>query len=239
MDEQFNHEEEKSVEFETTAQAAPSETPAVPEKTFNLKKEIFEWIYTIGIALVIVLIIKGFLFDVVRVDGPSMNPTLVHNDRLIITKLGYEPQQGDIVILDSSYQHRMNYYAALEEKTGEETNWFRKLITYPKLPDSLKRRFYVKRIIALPGQTVDIQNGKVLVDGEILDEPYIKVETTITDPTVKYPVTVEEGKVFVMGDNRVNSADSRSSQLGQVPFDALLGKSQVRIFPFHKIGLTK
>ena len=70
------------------------------QDTFNLGREVWEWVYTIAIALVIAFVIKGFIFDIVRVDGPSMYPTLVNNDRLIITKLGYKPKQGDIIILD-------------------------------------------------------------------------------------------------------------------------------------------
>ena len=234
MDEQFNQEQQDVV-----VQTDELQEDTIPQKSFHLGREIFEWVYTIAIALIIAFFIKGFLFDVVKVDGPSMKPTLQHNDRLIITKLGYKPAQGDIIILDSAYTNRALYYETVEEKTGKEMNWFNKLLTYSSLPDSLKQRFYVKRIIALPGQTVDIQDGKVLVDGKVLDEPYISSETEIIDPTVKYPVTVEEDMVFVMGDNRSNSKDSRSSELGQVPIDAILGKSQLRIFPFNTVGITK
>ena len=84
-----------------------SETSVTDETTkeaFDLKKEVFEWIYTIVIALAIAFLIKGFIFDVVRVDGPSMETTLINNDRLVITKLGYKPQSQDIVILDSNYK---------------------------------------------------------------------------------------------------------------------------------------
>ena len=83
--------------------AEEAEAEKKPDKKMNsVGKEIFEWFYTIAIALVIAFAIKAFLFDVVRVDGSSMFPTLENNDRLIVTKLGYEPKQGDIIILDSS-----------------------------------------------------------------------------------------------------------------------------------------
>lgn len=235
MDEQFEH--------EYTAEASPLEEEAAPAEAaksgFNLGKEIFEWVYTIAIALVIAFLIKGFVFDVVKVDGQSMYPTLHNNDRLIVTKLGYKPQQGDIIVLDSTYKNRMAYYADLEASTGETYNFFEKLINYNSLPENLKRKYYVKRIIALPGQTVNIVNGKVLVDGAELEEPYYDGITTITDPTVSYPVTVEDDMVFVMGDNRPNSQDSRSSVLGQVPIDAIMGKSQLRILPLSSFGLTR
>ena len=74
------------------------------DKKTSLAREIWEWVYTLAIAIVIAMLIKGFIFDIVRVDGSSMFPTLVDNDRLIVTKLGYTPKQGDIIILDSEYK---------------------------------------------------------------------------------------------------------------------------------------
>lgn len=205
------------------------------KSNFNLLKEVWEWFYTIVIALLVVVIIKSFIFDIVRVDGPSMNPTLVHNDRLVITKLGYKPSAGDIIILDSAYKNREEYY----EESGKELNNVSKFFEYFNLPKELKRRYYVKRIIGMPGDTVEIRGGRVYVNDKELYEPYFNGETRITDYSVSYPVTVEEGHVFVMGDNRGNSTDSRSSSLGQVPIEAIEGKSQFRIWPFNAIGKTE
>ena len=81
-----------------------TETVAKEDKKTSLAREIWEWVYTLAIAIVIAMLIKGFIFDIVRVDGSSMFPTLVDNDRLIVTKLGYTPKQGDIIILDSEYK---------------------------------------------------------------------------------------------------------------------------------------
>lgn len=202
------------------------------ENSFNLLKEVWEWIYTIVIALAIAFLIKTYLFDIVRVDGPSMNPTLTHNDRLIITKLGYEPEHGDIVILDSTYKERQEYY---ESNTGADAGVFEKAKLYMGMPKSLKKRYYVKRVIAMEGDTIDIVNGDVILNGEVLEEDYFEGETAITDMSVNYPVTVSEGHVFVMGDNRSNSKDSRSSSLGEVPVEALLGKAQIRVWPLNSI----
>lgn len=209
------------------------------KSNFSLLKEVWEWFYTIVIALLVVIVIKTYIFDIVRVDGPSMNPTLVHNDRLIITKFNYAPAAGDIIILDSSYSDREKYLESYENATGKELNWVTKKLMYFNLPDDLKHRYYVKRIIGMPGDTINIKDGRVYVNDKMLDEPYFDGITQITDFSVSYPVTVKEGHVFVMGDNRGNSTDSRSSSLGQVPMEAVIGKSQFRIWPFNTIGKTE
>ncbi len=232
-------ENNNEINAEAFDETTPNVTDGSAKEVFNLKKEVFEWIYTIVIALIIAFLIKGFLFDVVKVDGNSMYPTLMHNDRIIITKLGYNPEQKDIIILDSKYKAREAYYS-LQEKSGKTYNPATKLFDYYfNLPQDLKKRYYVKRIIALPGQTVDIIDGKVWVDGEMLNEEYYQGETPILDHTVEFPITIDEDHVFVMGDNRPHSSDSRSSTLGQVPMDAILGKAQIRIWPLNTISLTK
>lgn len=206
------------------------------KESFNLKKEVLEWIYTIVTALIVVIVIKGFIFDIVTVDGSSMEQTLSDKDMLIVTKLAYKPEQFDVIILDSRYADREEYYASLDKDYNAAEKFFD---YYFNLPENLKKRYYVKRIIALPGQTVDIKDGKVLVDGEVLDEPYYDGTTPIIDPTVKYPLTVDENCVFVMGDNRHHSTDSRASSLGQVPYDAIFGKAQIRFWPLNDIELIK
>lgn len=209
--------------------------------SFSWGKEIWEWFYTIAIAVIIAMLIKTFLFDIVRVDGSSMYPTLENNDRLIVTKIGYKPQVDDIVILDSVYKKREAYYAQLaQEKNKTELSAIDKFLAQKDMPDALDKVYYVKRIIALPGQTVDVRgDGNVYVDGELVDEPFANGKTYSIDPTVEFPLTVEEGTVFVMGDNREHSKDSRASDLGLVPEDAILGKSQIRIWPFNHISFTR
>lgn len=200
---------------------------------FDLKKELFEWFYTIVAALVIVFVIKSFLFDLVVVDGPSMFPTLVNGDRLVVTKLNYKPAQQDIIVLDSTYESRNEYYAEI----GADST-FDKIVEYFKMPKNYKRRYYVKRIIGMPGQVVDIRDGKVYVDDKPLDESsYYNDLTSAYDPNIKFPFTVSEDCVFVMGDNRPQSKDSRSSELGEVPMDAIFGKCALRIWPLTSIGI--
>ena len=230
---------EENIEIDDIAPETESVEPE--KKPVNVAKEIWEWIYTIAIAVIIAFLIKSFLFDIVRVDGSSMFPTLVDNDRIIVTKLGYEPEQGDIIILDSTYKKREAYYDRLAAEEGkEELSAIDKLMESRSLPNEYKKIYYVKRVVALPGQTVDLgDDGKVYVDGVMLNEPYANGETRSIDSSVQYPVTIEDGMVFVMGDNRMHSKDSRASDLGQVPEDAILGKAQIRVWPFNSISLTK
>lgn len=210
------------------------------EKKNSIGREIWEWVYTIAIAIIIAMVIKGFIFDIVKVDGSSMFPTLVDGDRLIVTKLGYKPKQGDIIILDSEYKNREEYYDRIAEVNGDsDFGFFDKLIAKKDMPENLKKKYYVKRIIAMPGQTLDLIDGKVYVDGEELQEEYYNGVTSSIDPAVEYPITVEDNMVFVMGDNRTRSKDSRSSELGQVPYEAILGKSQLRVWPIGGFGLTR
>ncbi len=209
------------------------------KKEFNLLKEIFEWVYTIVIALVVAFLIKGFLFDIVEVDGSSMYPTLVDGDRLIVAKLLYEPKTEDIVILDASYKNRMAYYEELAKEDGKDVNFWFELVNYGKIPDDLKKVYYVKRVIATEGQTVDLVDGKVIVDGEVLDEEYYDGITNKTSNSIQFPLTVEKDHVFVMGDNRSASLDSRNQSVGQVPEEAVSGKSLFRIWPVTDWGITK
>lgn len=205
----------------------------------NWGREIWEWTYTIVIAVVIALLIKAFVFDVVKVDGSSMYPTLIDNDRMIVTKLGYEPKQGDIIILDSAYKKREEYYRVIASQQGDEKlGRLDRIVESFNLSEDLKKRYYVKRVIALPGQTIDLIDGKVYIDGEVLEEAYYDGETYPIDSLVEYPLTVSENMVFVMGDNRAHSKDSRSSDLGLVPYDAILGKARLRIWPLNSFGLV-
>ena len=206
---------------------------------FNIVKEVWEWFYTIALALIIAFTIKFYIVDIVRVDGPSMFPTLINNDRLVVTKIGYKPAKSDIIILDSAYKNRMEYYAEYEEINDTKLNFFTRINLYFKLPEELKRKYYIKRIIAMEGDTVDLKDGNVIVNGEVLEEPYYDGVTEITDIKTEYPFTVSEDCIFVMGDNRPNSKDSRSTSLGEVPVKAIGGKAVIRLWPLTSIGTLK
>ncbi len=176
----------------------------VSQKSMNMRKEIFEWIQAIVIALVIALLIRSYVFSLIKVNGHSMQPTLYHNERLVVTKLMYTPRQGDVIILD---------------------------------PPAHQQGPYVKRVVAVGGQTIDIDydNQKVYLDGVELQEDYIK-ESISSRGNIKLPMRVPENTVFVLGDNRNNSRDSRYRDIGVVPHENIIGKVTIRIWPLDKIG---
>lgn len=163
-----------------------------------------ELIRDIAVALVLVLILTSVIKPTI-VKESSMEPTLFENHYLIVSKLAYktgEMQRGDIIVFESE----------LETEDGD-------------------KKLLIKRIVGLPGETVTISNGEVYIDGQMLEEDYLKDGITpgeITD------CQVPEGQLFVMGDNRAVSIDSR--ELGCIDADTVMGKAVVRLFPFSEIG---
>ena len=186
--------------------------PSVVKRT---RKSVVEWTVVLVGAIGLALIIKAFLFQAYYIPSPSMAPTLLEGDRILVNKLSYNlhsVNRGDLVVFSA------------QEKSGGE--------------DDL-----IKRVIALPGEFVTAQDGKMQIDGGLLLEPYLPLQTTVnpfTEPVncVNRPdeisgCRVPSDHVFVMGDNRNNSRDSRF--FGPVPIEDIEGRAFIRIWPLGDI----
>ena len=179
-------------------------------------KSIYELVEMIVLAAVVTIIVFMFLGRLTVVDGPSMNNTLAHGEVLLVSNLGKAPERGDIVVFQSPESH---------------------------LKDPI-----VKRVIATEGETIDIDfdnwivyiNGEPLYtdeDGNPAREPYVNFENTRMDQYDRdFPYTVPEGEVFVMGDNRNHSNDSRGTDIGTIDTRYIFGKVIIRIKPLGRFG---
>lgn len=166
----------------------------------------YEWLEAFIVSLIAVTVLFTFFFRIVNVSGPSMQPTLYSGDRVVLSGRFYSPKQGDVVVIART--------AKLREPI-------------------------IKRIVALENQTVDIDfgAGMVYVDGKALDESaYIKNGITKQPSDFRYPLVVPKGCVFVLGDNRAVSDDSRSSDVGMVDEREICGKAEIIVFPFRDFG---
>ena len=181
--------------------------------------DLLDLIESILCSVFLVFLVFTFLFRIATAEGASMVPTLVYGDRLIISELGYTPQQGDVVIINARKSYQLDSAQQVVESEG-----LNKLI--------------VKRIIALGGQKVDIDfnTGTVTVDDQVLQEAYINTLTTRDEGGMQFPVVVPEGYVFVLGDNRDISKDSRHPNVGFVSESEIMGKALLRVFPLDKFG---
>ncbi|MBR3420267.1 MAG: signal peptidase I [Oscillospiraceae bacterium] len=159
------------------------------------------------------ILIFAYLVRPVTVDGGSMMPTLLNQDQILIVTALHEPKNGQIVVIDD--QESGLFEDAAQQRVVKTTG---------------AGMVLVKRLIAKGGQEIDIdfENGTVKVDGVTLDEPYIADPTTRDEFAFRYPFTVPEGYVFVMGDNRLHSMDSRSPQVALIPESEILGTALFR-----------
>ncbi len=177
-------------------------------------------------AFLLAILIRTFLFQAFFIPSPSMEPTLIQGDRVLVNKIPYyfhDPRRGDIVVFENPNPDAVPDRGLV----GGFFHWlFQGLgVQQPENED------FIKRVIGVPGDTVQGKHGFVYVNGEKIDEPYLTQETQPFDA-----VTVPEGKLFVMGDNRGNSLDSRFT-LGFVPIDKVVGKAFIKIWPPSRFGL--
>ena len=190
-------------------------TEEKPKKK-SAAKEILDWFLSIAIAVAAVVVLNMFVFVQVVVDGQSMYPTLHNKDRLIATRLMYTPEAGDIVVVEPY----------LREGSVKGKLMF-------------GRTLYIKRVVAKEGQAIDFKDGKVYIDGKLYEEAYIPDDVKTLKMTTRLPAVVPEGHVFVMGDNRENSRDSRDASIGMISYDKVVGKAVFRLLPFSDFGKLK
>ena len=174
----------------------------------RFSSELFGWGESLMVVLIFFVVVFTFFVRLIGVDGSSMYPTLEDRSIMLVSNWNYKPEKGDVVVL-----HKEGFY---------------------------NDQPIVKRIIASGGDTIDIDpvTGDVLVNGEVLNEPYIaeKINTLERIGDMPYPQTVPEGSVFVMGDNRNHSTDSRDSRLGMVDERYILGRVLSVVYPFSNFG---
>ncbi|WP_172194424.1 signal peptidase I [Saccharibacillus qingshengii] len=206
MEENVNHPAQSS-----------EEAPKNPKN--KVKSETLEWVKAIAIALVLVFVIRWLLFAPYMVDGSSMQPNFHDSERVIVNKILYDirpPKKDEVIVF--------------------------------KVPSEDNKEF-IKRVIALPGDTVKVEGDEVTVNGKIISEPYIQgvldeahannvtYNNNTNFPNSKFPDgTVPEGHVFVMGDNRPNSKDSR--MIGYVPYGDITGRADLVFWPFSDLHIV-
>lgn len=210
------------------------------EKKGNLK-EIMEWILCIVIAIVLALVIRHYIGTPTIVQQPSMYPTLQQNQRLILNRFSRtikeEPKRGEIVTFEapsSSYIRASEYDAnnPVAKYENEPKGFINRFVYYVL---EINKTSYIKRVIGLPGEHVTINEGKVYINGEQLEESYLN-SSVVTDSMggVFCDLVVPENCVFVLGDNRAQSTDSR--RFGCVPIDRLESKVWIRFWPIELFG---
>lgn len=223
--------EEKSVTEKPQAETRQADHRPLMEKAAEAASEIekasyrpfanaMDWAGSLVYAVLAMIVLNLFVFRSITVDGESMNNTLQDQDRVISTNFFYTPARGDIVVIQAD-----------------------------KVPNYVTHKYgepIIKRVIALAGDTIkfDFDNGEVYLkkagenDFELLEEDYIAAPTyNSLDRHTGEEHTVPEGCVFVMGDNRNNSLDSRSMYVGDVDTDLIMGKAFVRLFPIDQFTL--
>ncbi|HWC10120.1 MAG TPA: signal peptidase I [Acidimicrobiales bacterium] len=190
----------------TVAGAPPARKPWNARRPPSPLRGVLEWVLILVGAVVVAFVIKTFLFQAFYIPSVSMEPTLKVRDRVIVNKLSYDfhdVHRGDIVVFKS-----------------------------PPGEDSTAVKDLIKRVIALPGETVEARDGQILINGQPLKEPYL--ENGVTTNQLE-PQRVPTGHVWVMGDNRPNSKDSRF--FGAISEDLIVGRAFVRVWPIPKLSL--
>ena len=198
--------EDDPVLAEAARAVSVSDPPEAPKKPGSTGiRNVVEWVVIAGGALLVAFVIKTFLLQAFYIPSLSMAPTLKINDRVLVNKLSYDLHpihRGDVVVFESP------------PNEGSAT------------------KDLIKRVIGLPGETVESRDGHILINGVVLKEPYLGPDV-VTGPLEK--ITVAPGHYWVMGDNRPNSRDSRF--FGAIPKSLIIGRAFVRVWPVTSFNL--
>jgi signal peptidase I len=181
--------------------------------------------FLIVVALVVAVIIKTFLVQAFFIPSASMRDTLLEGDRVMVNKLAYrfgEPHRGDVIVFDSPLVDHVKSESCLAK--GVRT-------VGEALGLSTPESALIKRVIALGGETIEIRGNHIFIDGVVLDEPYL---TRPVNMDAFGPLTIPDGYVFVMGDNRNQSEDGRV--FGPISEDDIIGRAFIRVWPPSRWG---
>lgn len=228
----------KAVAEETVETKKSAETESEDGENDKLKSfcfDVLEILESTLITVFIIVMIFTYILHPVNIVGRSMVPTLNNNfvgermikndtDKVFMNTIFFDVEYGDILVIDKDKNYLLD----------ENNN-----VIQPEY-DAPINECIIKRVIAVGGQTIDIQGNQVVVDGEVIDEPYIAENSTTEDMgafTGKYPVTVPDGYYFVMGDNRNHSTDSRARSVGFVKKDQIYGKAIIKYSPLDEFDI--
>ena len=173
------------------------------------RRELYDWIESLMMALIFCVVLFSFVLRLINVSGPSMNPTLYEGNKMLVSDLFYKPKAGDVVV-------------------------------FKNVDDNNEEKALVKRVIATEGQeiNIDFEHGIVYVDGQPLEEEYA-AEPIHNKLDFIGPKTVPEGCVFVLGDNRNSSRDSRARSIGMVDERLIIGRVYAVVYPIDAIRWVK
>ncbi|MFN8672004.1 MAG: signal peptidase I [Candidatus Sericytochromatia bacterium] len=191
-------------------------------ETVKKKNKFFETFETVFVALILAIFIRATVAEARYIPSESMVPTLLVSDRLVVEKVsGYmgTPKRGDILV----------FYPPTGDNLNDDT-FFNKTLIWLGFTS---KNAYIKRVVGLPNETIEVKEGKVFVDGKPLSEDYIKEKPFYNLD----PVKLGSSELFMMGDNRNNSMDSHV--WGPLPMKNIIGKAVVRFWPLARVGSLK